>query len=699
MYRITSIGLGACLAIASLVACTDHAGAGASYGPPPAPLCDMSRGEMPEKARRMEALLTQMGELDAMAAHEAQVRQRIEGVISKGNPAAAAPLRPTLDEFFSTGMLHQKALCDMAVTLRMSDIEAMEAWSRDPVLLQINAAVRDQAPDPQANAASLPPERRDLLLRLVYAMHLQERLLTEIAAARHVEFTTYDALIPSASTELDDGINGRWRNGPTAEFLVDAWAAPALEKFNDRKLARFLAATEQEGPKRFFANRSVVDSHQNSAWYARLVKSIAARAPAPTRMPQSMEDKLQTAAMVSEARRLLHENGTRVVIADARTLLLRAEKADPRNAEIKVLLGEIALETRPAQPVGRDDIRAKSYPQHFAQAEKYLNQALALDPSSAQARILLGRSAFLQGRDDEAEAWYERAEKDMPDHPWREYNHGDLAFVRGDLDSAISSYKSGLAKPEREAYVHYRLLHHLRIALRKQDKSGEFTAIGDDYLGTHPDAWDFRFDFADHLLEVDAPAKKILAVIDPIPEPWLPGMKHYLEARALVQQAAQDSGNRRIGPKEKIAVRRAIELTDPSESLIRQLCLQPHHPRAIDVVVQASEAGKTAVNEAFACSMRLRDIPLMDRMVALGADIDAPMPMHEGEIALCQTIYSRNFDAFERLLEAGADTTRHCRDGTAIPTLLRRLQEHDRDNAPKMQSLLERLQASTQTSG
>lgn len=697
MQRIGFLGLGIWLAAVSLAACGDPTETSSSAPSPP--LCDLTRGEMPEMAKRMESLLTWTGDLNAITAHDADVRRIIESVVAKGNPAAAAPLKPVLDDFFSAGMLRQKALCGMTASMRMRDIQAMETWSRDPLTVQVNAAIRDYVPTDQAKRAALTPERRALLLRMAYVMRLQSRVSTEIASARHIVFTTYDAIAPDASTELDDAMNGRWRDVPAPDVLVDAWLAPALAKFDDTKLARFLATADQEGAKRFFAQRAIIDSHLNSPWYGRLAEAIAAHAPPPAPTSGTEEDRRQASALVAEARRLLHENGTRVVVADARSRLLRAERLDPRNAEAKVLLGEIALDTRPFQPMGRDDIRANADPRHFVQAEQYLNDALALDPSSAEARLLLGRIAFLKGRDDQAEALYREAEARVPDHPWRDYDHGDLAFVRGDLDRAISLYESGLAKPEREAYVHYRLLQHLRIALRKQGKSGAFTGIGHAYLQKHRDAWDFRIDFADHLLEVDAPAKAILAVLEPIPESWLPASKRQLQARALVQQAAQGSRNGRIDATQKDAVRRAIELTDPSESLIAQVCGQPHHPSAIDAVVQASDDRKRAADEGLACAMRLHDTPLRQRMIALGADIDAPMAMHEGETPLCRAIYSRDFAGFEQLLEAGADPSRRCRDGMAIPDLLRRLQEHDPANAPRMRALLERLKASAQSSG
>lgn len=81
-------------------------------------------------------------------------------------------------------------------------------------------------------------------------------------------------------------------------------------------------------------------------------------------------------------------------------------------------------------------------------APEAYQRAITLDPSNADAYVNLGRLAQLKGRIKEAKRLYERAIKEVPEHPLALYNLGTLFDELDELDTAISYYRRAEVVPD-----------------------------------------------------------------------------------------------------------------------------------------------------------------------------------------------------------------------------------------------------------
>src|SRR3954454_3431497 len=92
--------------------------------------------------------------------------------------------------------------------------------------------------------------------------------------------------------------------------------------------------------------------------------------------------------------------------------------------------------------------------QKFADAQKNFEQALALDPKFAIARLNLGISLLSQQKVEAARAALEEASRQVPNDPWAWYNLGLAYKDSGDSEMGVAAFKH-VTELTPEADGHY----------------------------------------------------------------------------------------------------------------------------------------------------------------------------------------------------------------------------------------------------
>ena len=227
--------------------------------------------------------------------------------------------------------------------------------------------------------------------------------------------------------------------------------------------------------------------------------------------------------------------------------------------------------------------------------------------------------------------------------------------------------------------MYFFVLQHARVAYEQAGRLDEFTKLGYAHLAKYPDSRGFRFDFADHLLATGAPGEKVLVVLEPVPESWLPSRKIGIRIRALVREA----GNEPTQAQRSRLLEEAGRMPGGIEMMIQRFCGLPEGMEMAAMIAESSKQASHA-NEALGCAV-LTDRPqFVERLVTAGADIDAPVSIMQ-ETPLGSALFMGNAVMFETLLRHGADPLRATRDGRTLAELL---EDRPGEAADKMRTAL-----------
>ena len=98
--------------------------------------------------------------------------------------------------------------------------------------------------------------------------------------------------------------------------------------------------------------------------------------------------------------------------------------------------------------------------------------------SQKQERVIdLGVAYADVSRFRDAEAQYRRVLEVAPHNPTALENLGSLAFLRGDMASAIDLYRQSLAAEPKNLVAHYRLAHACKFVGRSEEAYGEYNRV------------------------------------------------------------------------------------------------------------------------------------------------------------------------------------------------------------------------------
>ena len=462
-------------------------------------------------------------------------------------------------------------------------------------------------------------------------------------------------------------------------------------KIPDDDLADYLAFAISRYGSDYYVALSRNYDFRAGEWYVQTVKIFKDNIPPAEQVAGGPGRD----ALVADARRLLRDVGIPAAAVEAIAKLLQADRLDPRNAEIQMLLGEGMMKTAPLMPLGPGQLRVVVDTPNYTEADRYLSKAIELAPAQADAHMLLGRLRYLQGRDDEAMQLYARAREIEPDHPSMDLYLGDLYYVQNVHTRAIAAYKAAVSKPERRAYTHVTALAHLLMVLRKSTQLAEYPRIADGYLAKYPQAWNFRLDYADYLLTTETRADKVLSVVEAVPDAWQPSRKIPALSAALVRKA-MERADRRTGEPTSESVRllqRNMSLNPDPITFAEAICRGDMSGRLLKRTMEISKSPKALATALVVCGLRWQRRETVRAMV-LRADIprlNLPHPELGGDTPLCYAVLTKNLPAFIELGEAQVSPARKCKDGNTVAERLVQMSYGGDPNIAQMQIMMKRL--------
>lgn len=635
----------------------------------PIPDCKPSHALDEEGFALIVEILRRNGEPQRANEFYGRVRSLIEARLTASDAAAPGRMKPALDRVFSGPEIARLAVCAFVRYDRAQpEIEAWDAWSLDEKMRDVHGRIVGIPTVVPVGRKPTVGERRDLLARVATATDFADLLHVRWRVQQHAVALVDAALDPTSSVLQDLALNGPGFEVPDEREIVDGMLAPRLDGVSDDDLRRYLAFAESREGRVYYQTLREAMMLSTDEWFAQL-ETVLKTGAAPA---ETVHDPKTAAPMLAEARRLLDEVGTRVVVDEARTLLLKAERLDPENAEIQTLLGRVALSTMPRGiPLDDGQIRSvvdrmhPAQPELYAPAEAYLRKATALDPKQAQAQLYLGRIRYLLSQDDEAAKQYAIARRLDPKTPGLRMFEADMAYVDGRYAEAERGYRAVLAAPERRAFDYHYALGPLRYALAKQGREREFRRIAQEQLRRKPDMWDFRLQHALRLLATDGTVEEVAALIEPVPDPWLPDFKRDVQVRLQLLRAGQATATAR-----RDAVRRAFAMAKTPMQVMDSTCVSRVRVDIATEVILASGMQDRFADELLACGMWRHDLAFIDAVLPFVTRIDGPNEAMQGGAPLCSAAILMDAQIFERLLKARADPAKRCDDGKTVRELL-----------------------------
>ncbi len=656
----------------------------------PTPECKVA-GEYDAKAfGRLAHAMDRSGDIVHVSNRFRQHRKAIETLLDKRDPSAMKLLKPVLDDEFSDERLRARTACAfLTMAGDSSGVAAFDAWSRDPTMHAINTAIWSRTPvaSEEEQNEKLTPARKAMLGEIAAAMALRQAQANNDKVASQGVPALVAAFDPQAVPSNPAQAAGALS---TVAAVVDDWLVPVLKKVPDEDLAEFLAFADSRFGGDYYVALSGAYDFQADEWYAQLVEKFKENRPATVQA----DGQPAKEALVVDARRLLHEVGGAAAAADALTKLIQAEPMDPRNPEIQYLIGEATIMTAPAMPLPPDQLRVVIDAPNYEQADMRLAQALQLAPDYADALMMQGRLRYLQGKDEDAAALYERVRGLEPEHPRMDLYLGDLAFAQVEYAKAVRHYQTAFSKPEGIALIHQNALTNLVPALRKISRMADYPRIAEAYLARHPDAWNFRFDYAEHLLANDTRADKILGVIEPVPDAWLPTRKFPIVSAALMRKASENVGKtgEPLATSQQ-ALRRVMQMNPDPRALAEAVCRSGVSGKLAQITANATPDPKATSTALVVCALRWRRTDVLRILAsnANAAQLNLPHPDLGGDTPMCYAVASRDVKAFIAFSKIQLNPLQKCSDGNTVPERLQRMAYGGDQAVLQMQNMMLRF--------
>ena len=655
----------------------------------PVPVCKAA-GEYDAKAfGRLAHAMDRSGDIVQVSKRFQQHRMDIEALLAKRDPATLTLLKPVLDAAFSDERLRTRTACAfLKMAGDSSGVAALDAWSRDPKMKAISTAIWSRTPvvSKEEEDEEMTPERKAMIGEIAAAMALRQAQANTDKVARVGAVALVAAFDPQAAPPPNPAAGV----APTLDAVVDDWLIPVLKKVPDDDLADYLKFVGSRFGSDYYVALSAAYDFQAGEWYAHLVEKTKESRPATAQA----DGQPAKEALVLEARRLLHDVGGGAAAADALAKLLQAEPMDPRNPEIHALIGEATIMTAPTMPLPPDQLRVVIDTPNYEQADMRLAKALELAPDYADALMMQGRLRYLQGKDAEAAALYERVRAIEPEHPRMDFYLGDLAFAQLEYAKAVRHYQTALSKPEGIALTHHRALTNLIPALRKISRMAEYPRIAEGYLARHPDAWNFRFDYAEYLLVNDSRADKVLGVVEPVPDAWFPTRKFPIVSAALMRKASEQVGKTGVplGASQQ-ALRRAMQMNPDPRMLAEAVCRSGVSDKLAEITADATPDPKATSTALVVCALRWRRTNIVRLLAsnAYASQLNLPHPDLGGDTPMCYAVAIKDAGAFATFAKIQLNPLQKCSDGYTVPERLQRMAYGGDQKVLQMQTLMNRM--------
>jgi hypothetical protein len=637
------------------------------------PGCGM-KDYFPRQTRASLALADSSGDIRRMVEAMRAQRTVVDAAI-RGDAKAVSALKPVIDHYFSDEMLRDRARCEFVGGLREEFIPLWAAWVADPAMQRIHRLA--MAPSKTPAVGVVNPERLKLLVRLSRAMGLNGMLASQQREREYLVAVVEDARDPMSSAKIAFE-NSRYWHGPGDEAVAQHWLAPALKDVDADDLGRFLAFAEGETGQAYYRSFSSPYFHKLNEWHGAFAKAVAGA------LPQAVASgtPAEADAMVAEARRL-YDRPDAQANGRARVLLQRAAAIKPKDAEIKLLLGQAAMTLREGRQPEIGELRVPFDPKSFAEAETYLKEAIALDPTLARAYLTYGRARFLQEDDAEAARNFQLARQHQCDCARLDLYEGDLMAVKADWQGASAAYRTAFANPSSSDFTRRDAFAKLSDIAMRTNRPEAIRAVADTYMQQHPDDAGIGEIYAGYLMNVFRDYATALKIIEGVGDGHGYGLTQ-LRAMALsglAQQGADKRGS--LSGNNAKMMREAIALVGGPD-LARMHCLSKRDAATMRSIATYSDDPKATATYVLGCTLFSHNTDASVALIELGADVNAMTQYVLEDMPLCHAVFTKDPVVFKALLDAKADPTRKCGDGRDVRGML----EHQRHDAKEFEDML-----------
>ncbi|MGN6150970.1 MAG: tetratricopeptide repeat protein [Lysobacteraceae bacterium] len=632
------------------------------------------------------------GDLPAVTQTFLDYRKALETQLAKRDPALVPKLKPVLDKEFSQDALRARAACGFAaIAAKGGAVRAIEAWSKSPEMHAVNVSIWNRAPVPSEDDPVPNTAKRIDRMRDIYTAMALEQVAVNRIAGLGPEPAALVAALDAAVLSLPAAAPKERIDRQTV--LLDKWLIPALAKTSDKDIETFMDFAESPTGADYYVALAAAYDFRNGDWYSQLYQALR-EAAAPGELPGGAPGGKD--AVIAQARQLLVNVGTPAAAAQALAMLQEVERIDPRNALVRRLVGEAAIKSTPPVPLAQDQLRAVIDAPSYYIADQELAKSLELAPDDADALMWLGRLRYLQGRDAEAGPLFQRAAEINEEHPYLNLFNADLIYETGDYTKAMRYYQAALAKPEGLPFVYDTTMSHLMSAMRRANRASDFPRVADAFLAQHPQYWNVRLDYADFLMATPGiKSDRIVAVVDPVPDTWLPARKFAVLSAALVRKSTERLDKKTGAPvgDSQAAMKRAIALNPDPYTLAEAICRAGADAKIAQMYVDASGKAKATSTALTVCALRWQRIDIL-RVVSPGGDpivLSSPQPSLLGDTPLCYAAATKNVKGFVALAKLQVNPGQRCNDGNSVSERLSRLAYGGDPSIAQMQSVLQRF--------
>jgi tetratricopeptide (TPR) repeat protein len=489
------------------------------------------------------------------------------------------------------------------------------------------------------------------------------RLAPVLAAAPPLQGTT---AIQEASAARDD--KGLWRlrvtyfyTGEPANAAMTAYLVPASNPAaaGDPKPVSFAVRAAGRGtqdveleihrvgdPRPMTTTQVLIELRAGNELLSR--KTIEQRIEWPDQSNWLKDRNLatQTSAAILATAVSSVDIGSRASLDEARDLLERLVKRDPRFDPAYVELARIAM-------------KSNWGPQGLRQAESLLMSALEIRPDSTNAQILQGYVYTHQGRFKQAEAMFEQAATAQTSNLWLWANWGEMLVKQGRTREGIAKYREAITRQRtHDTYDRARLDAYKKL-IGLLSEANDLDAVENLHrqrteefgLGTC-----LAVEYARFLLQRRGNSTEAIARAQRANDEQCKGDEArevlglaYYTAWASAERAHQDD-----------LLRQARVYLPTGPRLIFQLAVSPSTAPALQRLMAIGESIDQVDNRRFnalALALEDSDLAAARRLLRLGAKTLAPVGPMEMPVALLPVV-KEDLDAIRLMQQHGVDYSR-----------------------------------------
>jgi tetratricopeptide (TPR) repeat protein len=608
----------------------------------------------PEGLAKISTLWDQTGDRKALLRDYGQLAELVVALARLHGMPDVEALADSVRVQYSNAFIDEQIGQWLGEGARHLSLPRMLELAEQPALLTVMRRLNETPlTEPSTAAPALSPQRRALVEAMLEATGFLSRHTLWTNNMRNFLGHAQDVFDPTQRTNQGT----RLAIVPPREFIIDHWAAAALEGVPDADLQALLefAKTGSGGDLMRLAT-----GFRTYYFTGRMEQALVAlREAADLKWLPKPAAVLQT--QLAEARAILLESTGSEQVRKAHQLLLEVLQAQPDNSEAHSLLAYALLRIHPESGAGDEMLRKEDLaPDTFKEIESILQRALELDADNLRALVMLARVRFLQSRDDEVEALQAHAELINSEYAWLRLNRADLATEQGRYDQAIDIYRGVLHSPEPEVLVHLAALRRSWVASTRGEQPELWDELAKHYLSLNPESQYARFRLARHILSRGGRAEDAARVMEPVPDPGGPDSEH-ARMMALIGifralELRDETGRHTKATKDLL--RRSLSLTSvPPLWLLEQACQSRKSVQPLLPLLETQMIPVGAADAMLTCALANREAQHIGWLVERGADVNGRMT-NGVFLPLEYSLLTRDAASFEALLLAGAETDR-----------------------------------------